>query len=456
MLRYILFVLVAFIAVSGCDRDGGQVISLEKVDYLEKMNQHVRPQGVSEDKNGMIYLDKSISLYVKTEDLYFDGYGFDRGKYSDEQLSEFRHWIEDNEPAWEEFQKFSKSQYSWPKYELMDDGDFAGTIDFSSNLFSVREITKMVASRADLAILDGNVNDAINIYCLLIENAKKMYREEFTLIEQIIWMSVGGIGFDGLKFIIDHCELNDKQLGGIEQELKRIYPAGFVNYPSSGEKLHYLFTIENGFDEKGEVKIEFLTQVVAIDTMLGEEVYLDFDEIAKLHASKEETIAALQKQWDYFEGIKADQLTPYEIHSRNIDTNKVISELDQEKYFVLTYESEILGGFLFSHVQDRRKAEFDSTMAILAVKRFEIKENTLPGSLTELVDKGYLGSLPMDPFSDGPLVYKKNENDFLLYSVGENFNDDAGKSWDYINDKDCDDMVYWPVEDRWVDWDNLD
>jgi hypothetical protein len=32
----------------------------------------------------------------------------------------------------------------------------------------------------------------------------------------------------------------------------------------------------------------------------------------------------------------------------------------------------------------------------------------------------------MDPFSDKPLVYRRTDDDFILYSVGYNFIDDGG------------------------------
>jgi hypothetical protein len=57
----------------------------------------------------------------------------------------------------------------------------------------------------------------------------------------------------------------------------------------------------------------------------------------------------------------------------------------------------------------------------------------------------------MDPWSDKPLVYKKTESSFTLYSVGKNFVDDGGVS---AKDKDGQiqmwnekegDVVFWPV-----------
>jgi hypothetical protein len=95
----------------------------------------------------------------------------------------------------------------------------------------------------------------------------------------------------------------------------------------------------------------------------------------------------------------------------------------------------------------RNKADIESTLAIIAIQRFKQEKEQLPDDLQELVSAGYLTSLPMDPFSNKPLVYKKTENDFTLYSLGYDFDDDGGKmpkkfTSEHIQDGDT---VFWPV-----------
>ena len=56
----------------------------------------------------------------------------------------------------------------------------------------------------------------------------------------------------------------------------------------------------------------------------------------------------------------------------------------------------------------------------------------------------------MDAFSEKPLVYKKTDDDFILYSVGFNFTDDGGE---FSKDRrgnirkwgENGDTVFWPV-----------
>ena len=66
-------------------------------------------------------------------------------------------------------------------------------------------------------------------------------------------------------------------------------------------------------------------------------------------------------------------------------------------------------------------------ISVIALKRYEIRNHHLPGSLDEMVPD-LLKSVPID-FMDGqPLRYRRNvDGTFLLYSVGENGKDDGGK-----------------------------
>ena len=58
------------------------------------------------------------------------------------------------------------------------------------------------------------------------------------------------------------------------------------------------------------------------------------------------------------------------------------------------------------------EALYQATIVTPALKRFRLEKNEYPETLSELITAGFLDELPMDPFSDKPLVYKKTEDDF--------------------------------------------
>jgi hypothetical protein len=81
--------------------------------------------------------------------------------------------------------------------------------------------------------------------------------------------------------------------------------------------------------------------------------------------------------------------------------------------------------------------------------RYKNSKGFYPDNLQELRAGEHLEKLPIDPYSDKPLVYKKTKDNFILYSIGLNFKDDGGepskrsdgsiRKW-----SDNGDTVFWP------------
>jgi hypothetical protein len=74
----------------------------------------------------------------------------------------------------------------------------------------------------------------------------------------------------------------------------------------------------------------------------------------------------------------------------------------------------------------RETARQRLVLAEAAVRRFQLDHEAPPDSLAALVPK-YLARLPRDPYGDGPLVYRRTAEGYLLYSVGKNRRDDGGQ-----------------------------
>jgi hypothetical protein len=58
----------------------------------------------------------------------------------------------------------------------------------------------------------------------------------------------------------------------------------------------------------------------------------------------------------------------------------------------------------------------------------------------------YLKELPMDPYSDKSLVYKKTDINFLLYTPGPSCVDHGGKAGEKGMWQEDGDAIFWPVE----------
>jgi hypothetical protein len=79
--------------------------------------------------------------------------------------------------------------------------------------------------------------------------------------------------------------------------------------------------------------------------------------------------------------------------------------------------------------------------------RYKAQHGQFPEKLDELVPQ-YLKAVPQDPFGPGPLSYKRQEDDFILYSWGLNFEDHGGQhnKETFRKRKESGDYVFWPPE----------
>ena len=76
--------------------------------------------------------------------------------------------------------------------------------------------------------------------------------------------------------------------------------------------------------------------------------------------------------------------------------------------------------------RDKAVAEIGEGQIALALQAYRARFGTYPRNLAELREK--LGwKLPKDPFSGNDLVYKRNGDGFLLYSIGPDLKDDGGR-----------------------------
>jgi hypothetical protein len=63
----------------------------------------------------------------------------------------------------------------------------------------------------------------------------------------------------------------------------------------------------------------------------------------------------------------------------------------------------------------------------LACRVFKARTGRYPDSLAELVPD-LLPAVPIDPFTGDPLVYRREGEGFVVYSLGSNQKDDGGRS----------------------------
>jgi len=163
------------------------------------------------------------------------------------------------------------------------------------------------------------------------------------------------------------------------------------------------------------------------------------------HPNKEQTLASaneLFELWECMSSKTAAQLNP----ERKAIEEKINNIAGKNQFINVLFPA-------FSRIftiANRAHTEVDATLAIIALTRYKQDKGQYPQDLNELITTGYLKHPPMDYFSDKPLVYKKTDDDFLLYSFGRNYADDGGQPGKGSKGRfqlwaDEADAVFWPV-----------
>ena len=143
--------------------------------------------------------------------------------------------------------------------------------------------------------------------------------------------------------------------------------------------------------------------------------------------------------------------TPWQLHQENVDFEMGLEDWSFFKRVRYLPVSILMpAGQRINELSWRERTDTEALITIIAAIRFKQQNGNYPERLDELVEAGFLKKLPLDPWSDKALVYKRTDGDFMLYGLGENFTDEGGK---VFRDKDGrtkvwgdeGDAVFWPV-----------
>ena len=121
--------------------------------------------------------------------------------------------------------------------------------------------------------------------------------------------------------------------------------------------------------------------------------------------------------------IEAAQLPP---HKRQSASDAVVAKIGTISKIHILLRIIMPALSRVTTIDIRTIAQLRTAQVGLAVERYRLASGSLPDTLSDLVP-AYLGAVPKDPFDGKELRYKKLETGFVVYSIGEDGNDDGGK-----------------------------
>jgi hypothetical protein len=429
-----------------------------RVDYLAQFNQMSRPQ-VSDEDNAWLHYERAIELYVKPSDELNRIPALRNWKkpayrsfaaLGEQERREIGKWVRQNEEAWQKFKTGSSRLYYYREYTI-DKGDMLLSVVLP-HLATLRHLIIVGLWRSRMQIEKDETAQALND-CLAVARAGGHWQGWGTIVEQLSGLTFSRAGYEGILDITATKDISAADLKQLQQQLSQIYPKGYPLMNLEGERLVFHDIVQHIFTDGGPGGGHLIPQRLSfIDEITGG----GFDgmddlifgtAIGMIHARRHDTINRFNKVFD--RQIENAKRTPYDRHiSKVVDEgDDIILAVPKFRYMLVRLFMPSLGRAC--HYAYRGRALHEATVTVLALKRWRIEKGQYPMSLSELVAAGYIEQLPMDPHSDKPLVYKKTDDSFVLYSLGPDFDDDGGVE----NPEDSQkrrqegpgDEVFWPV-----------
>jgi len=416
-------------------------------DYVAQMNRIARP--VADDNlNASLFYRKAAESFEDSYDGFVkehsDLLAISYNEATGEQKEALSKWIAANTEIFGLFYAGAAKPYYWPKYE----GHEALSV-LLPNLNEFRNLTRTLCWRAWLRAEQGLYKDAF-------EDLKVCYRfgshskGDKTLIEQLVGIAIETLTSRTLRDMLSKHKFDQQALAALQEDWEELILHEDFAISVRVEKMLVYDELQRCFTDSriGDSHL-YLKRLAVLRDLTGGDLPSQFAELLHViftHPNRQETLETVNKFWDYFEEVA--RKNPGRRRAEQIDVGEEIQQIAQGNLFLGVLIPAMDRVSIIAH---RNKADAEATLGLIAILRHKEKVGSFPESLDKLVEAGLLKALPIDPFSDKPLVYKRTDDGFILYSVGYNFADDGGTV--FRNDKgrakmwaDEGDAVFWPVE----------
>jgi hypothetical protein len=369
-----------------------------------------------------------------------------------EELASLKQWLSNNTNTIELFKQASEKPYCWWKMQAKD--NFMMAIPLPE-LANVRKIAKMTVWQAKLKVYNGHIEEACDDL-LACYRAGKHFKGPRTLIEQLVGTAIQAMAVQNMRTILHNQKVDSQLLKSFQARFEDLIDKDTYVMNYKVEKFCILDFIQRCYTDNGRGSGHLipgqLQKFMNVDEVVGSAKF-GAGEILAISV----TSANRRKMSQEFEKIYSTAQewatkTPWQLHKENVDFGMGFDKwscLKKIRYSFVRLLTPVTARA--NEIAYRIKADTYATLTIIALFRYEQDKGSYPSALDDLLQTGYLKQLPMDPWSDKPLVYKTTADGFMLYSVGSDFKDDGGQVVRDAKGKikpyaDEGDWVFWPMQ----------
>jgi hypothetical protein len=300
----------------------------------------------------------------------------------------------------------------------------------------MRDLARLLTARAMLSVEEGRVEDA-QTDLLACHRLASLLGHRTSMIEVLVTYAIDAIACRADLALAQSEKVTPAQLATYRRKLAELPALPKMSETiDQGERFFGLDAIANMATNLDEESAQILGLSKVWQRMLG--LSMDWDLILKRFNEQYDRMAAAMALPTFAERMA-------ELGKMDEELFKLQKEANQPAQFALMFlganppramvsrqVGNILLGLLMPAVTQAATAETrlglrrEMTILAFALAEYEREHGQYPESLTELSPK-YLKSIPQDRFTDKPLKYQRQDQGYLLYSVGANGKDDKGQ-----------------------------
>ncbi len=420
-------------------------------DYVAEFNRLVRPVA-DESQNASPLYDKAVQL-LKANSDYNDVKELLRKKYDEataDEKEKIEKWITTNKGIFDLVIAGSQKPYYWRIYQNHHP-DLGMIYVLMPELGEFRTFARFLSWRAQFFAEQGRYEDSFSDLTVCYRLGRHIRQGNKTLIEQLVGIAIEAISVGTIRDILGEHKIDSPALKALQENLERAFANenSVINF--AAEKLFMYDETQRCFTDSVFGSHLYLPHFIGLSATTGtsgSETGPDFATAFRIlftQPGKRETRQMAGRLYNYYDNIA--HKTPAQIHSEMIDDGKEFMKI--VKGNLLLWMLAPASGRVVE-TGYRNKTEVQATVATIALQRYKEDKGQYPDSLNDLIAAGFLKELPIDSYSDKPLIYRKTDTGFTLYSIGRNFKDDGGvmakdkdgkiKRW-----ADNGDEVFWPA-----------
>jgi len=428
------------------------------VDYVAEYNRMSRPQDYDANDNAALYYQKAFDTFVETPDKFkYPHIDWPEDFNSPEQTL-LQEWLTSNTQAFEYFREAVDKPYYWLEREGEED-NFMGSM-MLPELAVYRELTNALIWDAKLGALEGRLQAAFENILDCYRAGKHKCRSNVLPVEQHVGLRIKETAISAALVILDRVQVHNRASRFFQHDLQHELDTDTYVPGSQAERLVDYDMLQRTFVDNGRGTGRLWWRMgfgIEIPLVGQGDIYECKIKMSCLTGpTKKQAAKQIEQTFSLFNQVMTK--TPWQIRDEGRDYFTEIENINKGYISLEMFGIGIDASSIF-HNYHKTRAQREALIAILGTLRYKIDTGRFPETLSGLVSSGHLQAVPNDPYSSGPLVYKRTAGGFKLYSIGSDFSDNGGtarieQGAPFLGPgvplpaTRCADIVYWPIQQR--------